>query len=304
MLSDRPYLQGEYQREKTSALTWLLSAMIGGFVLQVMLSAKWFGGAGGQLDNLLGLTLPGIQNGWIWTLVTHSFLHSTSFIFHVVGNCLALYFIGRELIPMLGTKRFLGLYAGATIIGGLAWTAVHWRFGMGSYVGATAAVSALVVVFACFFPNQRMNFLLLFIFPVTLRPKHIAFAFAGFDLLALMIYEFPHRTLPFEWNIAGSAHLGGMLTGLFYYRFMHDARWFNREDRSDVELPRWLTRSKAASEALALSEPLPRVPDSSPRDIRIEVDRVLDKINSQGLGSLTPAERRVLDDAKKLLSHP
>ena len=33
-------------------------------------------------------------------------------------------------------------------------------------------------------------------------------------------------------------------------------------------------------------------------DIRAEVDRILDKINSHGLASLTPVERRLLDDAK------
>mgnify|MGYP006139679347 CR=1 FL=1 len=35
---------------------------------------------------------------------------------------------------------------------------------------------------------------------------------------------------------------------------------------------------------------------------RTEVDRILDKINSQGFASLTPDEKRVLDDAKDLLS--
>lgn len=304
MLSDRPYLRGDYQREKTSALTWLLSATIGGFILQVVLGAKWFGGAGTHLENLLGLTLPGIQNGWIWTLVTHAFLHSTDFIFHVIGNCLILYFLGRELIPMLGTRRFLGLYASATIVGGLAWTAVHWRFGMGGHIGATAAVSALFMVFACFFPNQPLNFLLLFVFPVTLKPKYIACFLAGFDLLGLALYEVRGATLPFDWAIASSAHLGGMLTGLFYYRFMHDARWFNREDRPDVELPRWFKRSKSAGTAPLPPEPTSSLAQGSATDIRAEVDRILDKINSDGLGSLTAEERRVLDEAKKMLSHP
>ena len=33
-----------------------------------------------------------------------------------------------------------------------------------------------------------------------------------------------------------------------------------------------------------------------------EVDRILDKINSHGFGALTPEEKRILDDAKDLLS--
>ena len=37
-------------------------------------------------------------------------------------------------------------------------------------------------------------------------------------------------------------------------------------------------------------------------DLRAEVDRILDKINSQGFGSLTDEEKRCLDQAKDLLN--
>jgi len=37
-------------------------------------------------------------------------------------------------------------------------------------------------------------------------------------------------------------------------------------------------------------------------DLRAEVDRILDKINSQGFGALTADEKRVLDEARDLLS--
>ena len=36
--------------------------------------------------------------------------------------------------------------------------------------------------------------------------------------------------------------------------------------------------------------------------LRAEVDRILDKINSQGFGALTADEKRLLDDAHDLLS--
>jgi hypothetical protein len=36
--------------------------------------------------------------------------------------------------------------------------------------------------------------------------------------------------------------------------------------------------------------------------LRAEVDRILDKINSQGFGALTAQEKRVLDEAKDLLN--
>ena len=302
MLSHRPYMRGDYQREKTSGLTWLLSAIIAGFVLQLLLGSTWLGGSGDRLDNLFSLTIPAFQDGWLWTLLTHSFLHSTSFIFHVVFNCLALYFLGRELIPMLGAKRFFGIYAIATVLGGLAWAAVHWRFGSGEHIGATAAIDALFIIFACFFPSQPINFLLFFVFPVAIKPKHVAGLLVAVDLFILLVYEIPGVKLPFDMTISSSAHLGGMLTGFLYYRFVHEARWFNPLDRGDVELPRWIRRAKKSPSSAAASE-INITPPSNPReDIRVEVDRILDKINSHGFGALTPAEKRVLDDAKHLLS--
>jgi hypothetical protein len=39
-------------------------------------------------------------------------------------------------------------------------------------------------------------------------------------------------------------------------------------------------------------------------DLRAEVDRILDKINSQGFGALTEEEKRKLDEAKDMLSRP
>lgn len=300
MLSDRPYMRDSYQREKTSVLTWLVSALVAAYVLQLVSQTPWVRG-GQRAQDFLELSIPALKSGWVWTLFTHSFLHSTEFIFHAIINCVLLYVLGRELLPMLGTRRFLSLYAIASIVGGLAWAGVHWRFGTGTHVGTTAAIDALVIVFACFFPNQQRSFLVFFV-PVTLKPKHIAYFLVGFDLLMLIAYEIPGQQMPWNMAVSSSAHLGGMLTGFLYYRFFYDAQWFiGSPDRADVELPRWMRRAKKAQPAPPPPEEVVVMP-ASREDIRAEVDRILDKINSQGFAALTPAEKRVLDEAKALLS--
>ena len=301
MLSDRSYMRQEYQRERTSALTWLMCAMIAGFVLQLVLGSPWMQGSAGRFDDMFGLSPTGLRAGRVWTLLTHAFLHSTTFIVHVIFNVLALYFLGRELLPMMGTRRFLGLFVTATTIGGAAWAATHWGVAGEVHLGATAAVEALFIVFACFFPNQQIPFLLFFLFPVTLKPKHVAYALAGSALIGFFCYELPGNTLPFGMELASSAHLGGMLVGFLYYRFVHDGRWFISEDRAEIELPRWLKRAKKSTPAAPQDETTPVAPPSR-EDIRAEVDRILDKINSEGFGALTANEKRVLDDAKALLS--
>lgn len=300
MLSDRPYMRGDYQRERTSVLTWLICAIVAGFVIQLLLGAPWLRD-GSQTIRSLALSIPALRAGYLWTLFTYSFLHDPHFIFHVVGNVFLLYMLGRELLPMLGSRRFLGLYAAATIVGGLAWTAVHWRFGgTQMHIGATAAVDALFIVFACFFPNQELNFLLLFLFPVTLKPKYMAGALVLFDLVSLIFWEIPGMRLPYDAAIASSAHLGGMLTGFAYYRFVFDTHWFGRTSPdAEIELPRWLKRaSKAPVQHVETAAPSPLPPEA----IRAEVDRILDKINSQGFGALTPEEKRVLGEARDQLS--
>ncbi|MBI4624996.1 MAG: rhomboid family intramembrane serine protease [Verrucomicrobia bacterium] len=300
MLSNRPYMREDYPRERTSVLTWLISALIASFVLQVVLGSPWFNGEQ-LIYRFLGLTIPGLQAGRVWTLFTHPILHDSRFIFHIIVNLFALYFLGRELLPMLGPRRFLGLFAAATVIGGLAWTAVHWRFGGGDmHIGATAPVLALLILFACFFPNQELNFLLFFLFPVTLKPKHLAYGLAGLDLFGLLFYEIHGAALPFNMFTASSAHVGGMVTGFLYYRFFHDAHWFlGAEQSAEIELPRWMKRVKKPP---ATKPVFPANTGGSREDLRAEVDRILDKINSDGFGSLTPQEKRVLDEAKDLLS--
>lgn len=297
MFSERSYLRDEYPRERTSVLTWLLCSLAAGFVIQLIVGSAWFSGSGRALDEQLMMTAHGMRLGRVWTLVTHSFLHDTHYIFHLLGNMLMIYFLGREVLPALGERRFLGLYFGATVLGGLAWTLVHWNKG-GVHFGATAAADALLIVFACFYPNRQMDFLLFFVLPVSIKPKHLAYAFLGLDLFGLVLYEIPGSALPFDYIVSNSAHLGGMLAGWIYFRYLHEARWRFRAGKPDMELPRWMKRSPKAAQAAANQQ----VNVGSREGLRAEVDRILDKINSQGFGSLTPAEKRVLDEAKDLLS--
>jgi hypothetical protein len=65
-----------------------------------------------------------------------------------------------------------------------------------------------------------------------------------------------------------------------------------------IELPRWLRRRRKTTP----STPRFQVNLTSHDDLRAEVDRILDKINSQGFGALTNEEKRLLDEARDLLS--
>lgn len=292
MLSDRSYMRDNYSRERTSVLAWLISATVAGFVLQLVFERPLE--MPGILEHYFGLSAAGLRAGRVWTLASYGLLHSTGNLLHIVGNLLGLYFLGRVLQPMLGASRFLALYAAAVIVGGAVWAAVNWHVG-GSVLGASAGVTGLFIVFACFYPNQPVTFLLFFVLPVTLKPKYIALAAVLIDSTGCLFYEVMGAVSPF--GFAHSAHLGGMAAGWIYYRYVHEANWHLPTRRADIELPRWMKKPKKPAAPAAYQVNL-----GSRDDLRVEVDRILDKINSQGFGALSADEKRILDEAKDLLS--
>jgi hypothetical protein len=181
------------------------------------------------------------------------------------------------------------------ILGGALWAAVNWRFG-GTLIGASAGVMGLFIIFACFYPDQEMTFLLFFVIPITIKPKYLAFLSLGVELFGCLAYEIPGNSSPF--GFAHSAHLGGMAAGWLYFRYVHDSSWRFPSRRGSIELPRWMKRTPKST----APAPAYHVNIGTRETLRAEVDRILDKINSQGFGALTVEEKRVLDEARDLLS--
>jgi membrane associated rhomboid family serine protease len=295
MLQDRPYMRDSYERPRTSVLTWLLSSIVAVYLVQTIL-ARFFPATEYWFESVLGLSAYGLRSGFVWTLVTYGFLHDTGNLLQIIGYLLAIYFVGREVLPILGARRFVGFYACALAAGGLASTAVHWRHPEMLF-GASAAVWALVILYACFFPNREVTLLLFFVLPVTFKPKHLAYLMIGLDLLGFVFYELLGSVSPLG-VAAHSAHLGGMAAGWVYFRYVHDSGWASGDGRAEIEPPRWLRQRKAKAAA-------PAAPFSinigGRGHIRAEVDRILDKINSDGFGSLSAEEKKVLDEARDLI---
>ena len=293
MLSDRPYMRNDYPRERTSVLTWMLAAVLGAFALELALVSPWFR-ASDQLMRGIAVTVPGLSSGWLWTLVTHGLLHSQDNLFHVVVVAAGLFVVGRELEPLIGQRRLGVVFVGALMFGAVTWAAVNWSRG-GLLIGGMAGVYGLLVLFAALQPNREFSLLLFFFFPITLRVKHVALALLALDLAAFASFEVLGQKLPLDYT--PSAHLGGMMFGWIYFRYLY------RREGGTVK-PRRTSSSVAAAEAAADQEvevAAPLSPLERRAHLRAEVDRILDKINSHGLGSLTLDEKRRLDEAKQTL---
>jgi membrane associated rhomboid family serine protease len=295
MLSDRSYMGDDYAPRTTSILTWILCALVSGFVLQNIAGLDLVRSRLGSnvVETLFALTPLGLREWHVWTLVTYTLLHAN--ILHILFNGLGLYMLGRELLPLLGSRRFLTVLVAAAVTGAILWLATRYLVGGGTLIGASASVMALFILFACFYPEREITFLLFFVLPVTIKPKYLLWILLGIDLFGFLFSELPGKDSGL--GIAYSAHLGGMLAGWIYYRYFHANHGWDRA--ASFELPAWLRRRKPAKSPGAgfkvnLSRPSPH--------LRAEVDRILDKINSDGFGALTEEEKRILDEAKDLLS--
>ena len=291
MLSDRSYMRSDYPREGTSALTWILCATFAGALVQWTFW-KWGNDA---FADLLELRANSLSHYKVWTLFTYALLHADPF--HLLLNLLGLFFLGREIAPLLGTSRFLQFYALAAFLGGAAWLALHFKTG-GILVGASACAMAMFVFFACVYPEREITFLLFFVLPITVKPMVLAWCVLAFELVGFVFSELPAMSV-FPTPMAHSAHLGGMLAGWLYFRFEFAN---NGPDRAAGFGFDWRRLFRRRPKAIAPTATATSAGNPKHANLRAEVDRILDKINSHGFGALTEQEKRLLDDAKDLLS--
>lgn len=256
----------------------LLAGMLAAaFVLQVAGEAGWQAAASWS-EATLGLTPAAWAAGDYWRLATHGLVHSTTNLFHLGLVLAAVLGPGAALARDVGPRLPLAAFVTGQGLGGLCWLGFHPEPGAG-HVGATAGAYALFAAYAVRHPDRVFRVLVFFVAPLRFRPRGVLLALLGGEAFFLLIGELLQRPLPF--SLAASAHLTGALAGWLVLR---------------VGRP-------APPERPAPFPAQPDVPVPAPElDPRAEVDRILDKINQTGLGSLTAAERRTLASARDLLS--
>jgi membrane associated rhomboid family serine protease len=285
-LSDRYYMRDEYHPPRVA--TKLIIVLLVAFVVQSILSFY----SNIPVIHHLGLTAAGLKAGKVWQLLTFQFLHSTPWPWHVLFNCLALYFFGRPVEERIGPTKFLILYLLCGIAGGLlqvATTALPNHEDI-AVVGASAGICGMIAIFCSLNPMQELTTWIYF-FPVTVRAIYFLTFLGLFSLFGTLI---PMGA------VAYAAHLGGILLGLAYVRWGNSWqglwRWkpFHSRQRKR-ELVKAAT-IKTSRWPLAKMENPVDVPEDE--FISKEVDPILDKISAHGIQSLTERERKILEAAR------
>jgi membrane associated rhomboid family serine protease len=221
-----------------------------------------------------------------WAFVSYMFVHAG--LLHLLANMLMLYVFGTAVESRMGSRNFILFYlycgVGAAVFSLLLASIMP----VGPFVGASGAVLGVAVAFAWFWPEAE---LIVFPIPFPIKARTLVIGLVVFDVVA-------SRLWPND-GIAHLAHLGGAIFGYLFFRMQMLSRRSPPQPSRTVERVVMVQSGSAESEHRTPVTPLRprRRIDSDP--VAAEVDRVLDKISEKGLSSLTPAERRFLDEVAK-----
>jgi membrane associated rhomboid family serine protease len=295
--SDRDYFRDEERRYArsgglpgvTPVVRWLM------IVNSVIFLIDFFSRPTGQVAGFINSDLcfamrSAFLEGRIWELFTFQFLHASPW--HLIANCIGLYLFGPWAERWWGSRRFMIFYllcgvAGALFFSLLTIGGVIPGRGLDSpLVGASAGIYGIMLSVALINPSQLFHIPFISV-PVSLR--RIALFCMGIAVVIILVDNLVGGRPAL--NSGGEAgHLGGAILGYLLTRF-----------------PRVLRKGKASEEKIIRPKEFrKRRPESKLRprtsvDVATasEVDRILDKINREGIQSLTDQEREILQQASK-----
>ncbi len=206
-----------------------------------------------------------LLHGYVWTLLTAAFSHID--LWHVALNMIVLWSFGSVLERLCGVRTFVVFYLVAALVASVSHCFVSSVL-LGdpaiNALGASGAVSGLLLAFALLFPKHRI-----LIFGIIPIPALIgALAFVAIDLWGLFAQSQGGGV-----GIGHGAHLGGALCGFLFWAVYLRTR-FSRARRGSAD-------------ELAMT----------PEEIE-EFQRLRAKLDLEGPQALTPKEKVFLDDIR------
>jgi membrane associated rhomboid family serine protease len=177
---------------------------------------------GAQLYSVAALSPALVLHGWIWQLVTYSFVHAG--ILGTLLELLSLWFLGSFLESNHGSRWLAELYFVSVIGAGIAAvllslamdhsaTALYSNGGVApialagyGFIGSFGGIFGLLIVFAVLYGDLQFT---MFPLPIAIKAKYLV---AIYMLIAIAQLFGQSRAYAF-------AQLGGALAGYLYTRF-------------------------------------------------------------------------------------
>ena len=248
----------------TPAVKALVIINVAVFVLQQILLSKGY-----AMSASLGVTVNAFWQ--VWRYITFQFLHSG--IRHILFNMLCVYFFGLPLEQQWGRRKFLAFYLSCGAVAGFAYVIIGALSSVSSgmpIIGASGGVYGLLLACAVYFPQFRI-FLLI--------PIRLAVVIGG-GVMILRVLQDLGSGSP-DTAMSDVAHLGGAAAAAFYIWLLPRIRGTQRRVVEGLNEGAWQRKMRDRAEEQA------------------ELDRILQKIHNQGVGSLTRKEKDSLQKATK-----
>jgi membrane associated rhomboid family serine protease len=262
--SDRRYEDdsGFIPRQPQDGLLIILGLCVGLHLLKVLLVNTGTLDAG-WVERTFGASANGLADGHLWQALSYQFIHGD--IWHLLWNCLMLFFAGRLLEGMVGRKRFLGMYLACGAVGALG---TLFDAGMRPVVGSSGSIMGVLAILMVMVPNLEVQLLI-----ITVRMKWLVLAFTVIDL-CFALGDGRGATD----NVSHWTHLFGAVGG-FSLAWVWPVFLRPRIERARK-------RHERRQEVRRLEA---RFAEEQ------ELDRILAKITQEGMPSLTSNERAFLE---------
>ena len=199
----------------TKAVKWLILTNAAVYLLVTLMKA-FTPDLAVAFEDAFSLTPLMVMHGWIFQIVTYSFLHAG--VLHILFNMLGLWMFGAQLETDWGPKRFLEFYFFCVIGAALTTIAISYT-GVGGVtprtetLGASGGVLGILMAFGVLYGDREI---MLFPIPFSIKAKYFVAGIAFITLVEAISASGAGRGS----NVAYFAHLGGLLFGFLYVKFM------------------------------------------------------------------------------------
>jgi membrane associated rhomboid family serine protease len=241
------------------------------------------------------LSINALLQGRVWTIFTHMFVHGS--VMHLVGNCFMIFFTGKAVQSLIGSKHFLHIYFLSGLVGAATELLAGWLMHKEiAIIGASGAAFGTLLALAVMLPQEMITAMLYFVIPVRLRLWTLAMVLVGISAICAVL----QATGIWDLQIANFDHLGGALAGWWFVRLLgyggppvtYEHMW---EERQRREEKRAYAGVRKRQRTLDNDEPEVEMPPLTKKQlIEQEIDPILDKIAAHGIESLSQEERRLL----------
>ncbi len=251
--------------------------------------------SGGKLFEKMALIGPLVGDPTQWyRCLTYGFAHDPGGLTHLLFNMLALFFFGPPVERRLGRAEFAYFYIGAIWAGGVSWSFLN-AGANAVCLGASGAISAVVLLFAFYYPRAQI-----LVFGIIPTPAWLAGAlFVVYDAIGA------RRGVG---DVAHDVHLAGAAFALVYYTAgLNFSEFAVGKGRNRKSLKGWIEKIARAKKDAKGPATVPFGRDAAKKaaddiafeKLEAEVDRLLLKIGESGEESLTEVERETLRRASR-----